>query len=132
MDNVFDEFVQIDRELMEEIIKYYKINVDINNLTIKTTDCIKKLMYSDNESIAFIMMKKNDLRLLRVEDCENSETQFYLLGDDVQVSYIGDITVFDNEEGHVVKFDGKRFNGDKQLVINKLEENKYRDDDMEW
>ena len=33
---------------------------------------------------------------------------------------------------HVVKFDGKRFNGDKQLVINKLEENKYRDDDIEW
>ena len=41
MDNVFDEFVQIDRELMEEIIKYYKINVDIDNLTIKTIDCIK-------------------------------------------------------------------------------------------
>lgn len=132
MDNVFDEFVQIDRELMEEIIKYYKINVDINNLKIKTIDCIKKLMYSDNESIAFVMMKKNDLRLLRIEDCENSETKFYLLGDDVQVSYIGDITVFDNEEGHVVKFDGKRFNGDKQLVINKLEENEHRDDDVEW
>lgn len=132
MDNVFDEFVQIDRELMEEIIKYYKINVDIDNLTIKTTDCVKKLMYSDNESIAFIMMEKNDLRLLRIEDCENSETQFYLLGDDVQVSYIGDITVFDNEEGYVVKFDGKRFNGDKQLIIDKLEENKYRYDDIEW
>lgn len=43
MDNVFDEFVQIDRELMEEIIKYYKINVDIDNLTIKTTDCVKKI-----------------------------------------------------------------------------------------
>ena len=132
MDNVFDEFVQIDRELMEEITKYYKINVDINNLTIKTTDCIKKLMYSDNESIAFVMMEKNDLRLLRIEDCENSETQFYLLGDDVQVYYIEDITVFDNEEGYVVKFDGRRFNGDKQLVIDKLEGNEYRDDNIEW
>lgn len=132
MDNVFDEFVQIDRELMEEIIKYYKINVDINNLTIKTTDRIKKLMYSDNESIAFVMMEKNDLRLLRIEDCENSETQFYLLGDDVQVSYIGGITIFYGEEGHVVKFDGRRFNGDKQLVIDKLEGNEYRDDNIEW
>ena len=86
-------------------------------------------MYSDNESIVFVMMEKNDLRLLRIEDCENSETQFYY---DVKVSYIGDITVFDNEEGYVVKFDGKRFNGDKQLVIDKLEGNKYRDDDIEW
>lgn len=86
-------------------------------------------MYSDNESIAFVMMEKNDLRFLRIEDCENSETQFYY---DVQVSYIGDITVFDNEEGYVVKFDGKRFNGDKQLIINKLEGDKYKkDDDIE-